>query len=156
MKKVGLICILFTFIMIQSGCEAGESAPPNEPEEGLKITEVKFGASWDAVNNDVTDIDTVFNYGINKIFYKIEFNQYFSQGYRIRKIWELNEDTVLKVVNFSPVKTYKICGEFHHRYDTTAMDTGAYEISIYYFSKDEYKYIEFPYDTSVNRRFKIQ
>jgi len=148
MGRLSSFLLIIFFILIFECIEE----PPDWQPEVPKITEIKFGKDFDPNSNQIKEPDTVFPLGTKKIYYSITFEKQFGKGYMIKKKWNLNNSQLLEAVMFVPAGKIRIVGEFH-RYDTTDMNIGTYELFVYYLDGD---YKEFSYASSVNKKFKIE
>jgi len=71
----------------------------------------------------------------------------------IRKKWTRNESNFLTTVCFMSEETIRICGEIHYYVIGINLESGNYEVFIYYYKEDEYN--EVAYDEGVNRTFTV-
>lgn len=148
--------IFIAIVLFLSLCEKKEP-DIGEPVGNNVVVSIKFGKKWDAESQELEEIDTLFSYGIRKIYYEIKFENTFPQGVILKKKWKRDGDSILSVVSFIPWGKERICGEFHY-YDTLSnvLDAGKYELFIYYWDMSESVYKRFPYADTVVPRFRIQ
>jgi len=150
MTKIFLAILFISIILIR----CTQPAPPDVEELGVKITKITFGSGWDSSTNQLTNVGTIFPYGTTKIYYEICFEKAFIAGGMIKKKWKREGSQFLEVTSFIPKSSKRICGEIHY-YAEQNMDTGTYNISVFWYSSEEGNYVEYNYN-GANRSFEIE
>ncbi len=153
MNSKNFFIILLFIMAIVINCE---NAPLDVAELGIRVTKITFGTSWDAVNCVPEDTGRVFSGPISVVYYEICFKEIFTSGGMIKKAWRRDSGKFLEATSFISKETKRICGEIHKYEVNQTMDLGEYQISVWWYSSGERRYVQYDYDDGVNRSFKIE